>query len=180
MPSSVTSAMNATCLLDLLANTVHTKLNTTLAFNPTWFWSTREEKMFNKVCCWEQTTSFCYITLSIIKNTFKSWCFFSIPGSFDPCKKMFSCVSCGKQYKHRESLSRHIHQECGKLPKHSCLFCPYRTKHKHSLQTHVALKHSLTFNVIWCEFLLKWLKFCICCFFLLPTVFWTITEFDIS
>ncbi|KAK9882334.1 hypothetical protein WA026_020855 [Henosepilachna vigintioctopunctata] len=37
---------------------------------------------------------------------------------------------CGKSYKNRPTLLRHLKLECGKEPQFHCEFCPYKTKRK--------------------------------------------------
>lgn len=53
---------------------------------------------------------------------------------------LYPC-ECGRNYKHRRSLSRHKQQECGKEATHQCQYCPYKAKQKSTLQTHIFIKH---------------------------------------
>lgn len=53
----------------------------------------------------------------------------------------FVCVQCGKAYKNQTSLSRHIHHECGKLPKYSCPRCSKMFKRKDRIKTHLKEVH---------------------------------------
>ncbi|KAJ4427487.1 hypothetical protein ANN_25135 [Periplaneta americana] len=53
----------------------------------------------------------------------------------------FQCPRCGKNYRYKNSLSRHMRLECGKEPQFQCPFCPHSAKHRSHLQTHVASKH---------------------------------------
>lgn len=50
---------------------------------------------------------------------------------------------CGRSYKYKENLSRHLRQECGKEPKFLCHLCPYKAKQKTTLQTHMRCIHPL-------------------------------------
>lgn len=49
----------------------------------------------------------------------------------------FRCKLCGRGYRWRESVLRHLRLECGKEAQFQCPLCPLRTKHKHSLLRHV-------------------------------------------
>lgn len=60
--------------------------------------------------------------------------------------KGFVCERCGKCYKHKGDLTRHLRYECGLEPQFSCPHCPHRTKRKQDLRTHIGLKHSTFAN----------------------------------
>ncbi|KAK3915483.1 Longitudinals lacking protein, isoforms A/B/D/L [Frankliniella fusca] len=53
----------------------------------------------------------------------------------------FACAVCGKRYRWKRNLNRHVRVECGKEPSLQCPCCPYRTKHKSSLSTHMHSRH---------------------------------------
>ncbi|KAG8259357.1 hypothetical protein J6590_014825 [Homalodisca vitripennis] len=55
---------------------------------------------------------------------------------------MFPCALCGRQYKYKDSLRRHLRLECGKDPQFQCSVCDYRAKQKSTLVSHMATKHS--------------------------------------
>ncbi|VEN64373.1 unnamed protein product [Callosobruchus maculatus] len=38
---------------------------------------------------------------------------------------MYKCRTCGKIYKHRQTLYNHARYECGKEPSFQCEYCPY-------------------------------------------------------
>ena len=59
-------------------------------------------------------------------------------------RKVFSCESCGKSYKWKESLLKHQRIECGKLPNFFCEICGNRFMHKHHLIKHMASIHQIT------------------------------------
>ncbi|KAG8259299.1 hypothetical protein J6590_014768 [Homalodisca vitripennis] len=53
----------------------------------------------------------------------------------------FPCHRCGREYRYKTSLQKHLRQECGVAPKFACPVCPYRAKQKSSLQSHMVFKH---------------------------------------
>lgn len=53
----------------------------------------------------------------------------------------YSCVTCGKVYRWKTTLYRHVQVECGKEPHLQCPYCPHRTKRLWDLQKHMKLKH---------------------------------------
>ncbi|CAH1964198.1 unnamed protein product [Acanthoscelides obtectus] len=57
---------------------------------------------------------------------------------------VFPCPQCGKMYRHKRSLVRHVKLECNQEPKFSCpeTGCDYRAHQKVSLRRHVLVKHS--------------------------------------
>lgn len=55
--------------------------------------------------------------------------------------RMFPCQTCGRSYKWRQSLDRHIKHECGKDPNFFCPHCSFQAKHKTSLQRHFMTIH---------------------------------------
>ncbi|XP_039284607.1 zinc finger protein 2-like [Nilaparvata lugens] len=61
---------------------------------------------------------------------------------FLPEMEKFQCNSCGRSYKWRQSLERHLKHECGKDPVYSCLQCKFQAKHKTSLQRHFESFHA--------------------------------------
>ncbi|XP_026481463.1 zinc finger protein 287-like [Ctenocephalides felis] len=48
----------------------------------------------------------------------------------------FKCGICGKFYKYKSNMQRHMRFECGKQPQLKCDRCPYRTYYKHHLNSH--------------------------------------------
>ncbi|KAL1129433.1 hypothetical protein AAG570_013959, partial [Ranatra chinensis] len=52
------------------------------------------------------------------------------------------CPRCGKGYKYRFNLYRHMRYECGGLRHFACLLCDYSAKRKATLQRHTFLKHN--------------------------------------
>lgn len=57
-----------------------------------------------------------------------------------------TCETCGRSYKYRDTLVRHVRLECGKAPQFRCQFCPYMSKQKTNLNVHISLKHSSSYN----------------------------------
>ncbi|PSN32891.1 hypothetical protein C0J52_13312 [Blattella germanica] len=53
----------------------------------------------------------------------------------------FGCPACGKVYRWKNNLYRHLKLECGKEPQFHCPYCPHRAKRKGNLQKHIELKH---------------------------------------
>lgn len=53
----------------------------------------------------------------------------------------YRCSNCGKLYRWKNTLLRHLRLECGKEPQFHCPYCPYRAKRKGNLQKHVMLRH---------------------------------------
>ncbi|KAK3915454.1 Longitudinals lacking protein, isoform G [Frankliniella fusca] len=58
----------------------------------------------------------------------------------DPCKQ-YACPKCGRSYMWKNTLMRHLRNECGKEPQFQCPFCPHRTKLKSNLTQHIRYKH---------------------------------------
>ncbi|XP_011882305.1 PREDICTED: longitudinals lacking protein, isoform G-like [Vollenhovia emeryi] len=55
--------------------------------------------------------------------------------------KVYPCVRCGRCYKVKRSLRRHIVVECGKAPKHKCPYCQHQSKYRASITKHVTNVH---------------------------------------
>ena len=53
------------------------------------------------------------------------------------------CETCGRGYRHRENLLRHIRVECGKEAQFYCMYCKYKTKHKNNLLRHLRCRHQV-------------------------------------
>jgi DNA-directed RNA polymerase subunit RPC12/RpoP len=53
----------------------------------------------------------------------------------------YSCFNCGKLYRWKNTLLRHLRLECGKEPQFYCPYCPHRAKRKGNLQKHVVRRH---------------------------------------
>ena len=59
----------------------------------------------------------------------------------------FTCTNCGKCYKHRGSLKRHMDFECGQEPKFVCPVCPKRWRQKNDLNIHARVQHGLELSI---------------------------------
>lgn len=53
----------------------------------------------------------------------------------------FSCKSCGKTYKYKQSLSLHKRVYCGKEPTMQCPLCPKKCYRKRDFQAHYRQYH---------------------------------------
>lgn len=51
------------------------------------------------------------------------------------------CYSCGRKYKYKKHLNRHVRYECGKGPAFLCPICPKGFSRKQSLTLHIFNKH---------------------------------------
>lgn len=56
--------------------------------------------------------------------------------------RSFGCFRCGKSYKRKETLSRHLRLECGTFPQFACAICNFRFKRKEHLTSHLRSKHA--------------------------------------
>lgn len=54
----------------------------------------------------------------------------------------YACTKCGRHYKHKHILRRHVTFECGKEPQFKCEQCSYRSKRKYELTIHMKTKHT--------------------------------------
>jgi DNA-directed RNA polymerase subunit RPC12/RpoP len=54
---------------------------------------------------------------------------------------LYPCSSCGKAYKWKATLIRHMNDECGKEPKHQCPHCIYKAKQRGNLLVHIKRHH---------------------------------------
>lgn len=52
------------------------------------------------------------------------------------------CKRCGRCYKHKSHLKRHINFECGLPPAFQCPYCGYKCKRKEDIHSHVRKLHS--------------------------------------
>ncbi|XP_034250889.1 longitudinals lacking protein-like [Thrips palmi] len=55
--------------------------------------------------------------------------------------KAYECPKCGRSYMWKNTLMRHLRNECGIEPQFQCPFCPHRTKLKSNLTQHIRYKH---------------------------------------
>ncbi|XP_033207794.1 longitudinals lacking protein, isoforms A/B/D/L-like [Belonocnema kinseyi] len=51
------------------------------------------------------------------------------------------CVNCGKSYKWKHHLSRHLKFECNRNPRFFCPFCPFGSKRRSNVYLHIKNRH---------------------------------------
>ncbi|KAG8259400.1 hypothetical protein J6590_014870 [Homalodisca vitripennis] len=68
-------------------------------------------------------------------------------GMQDPSMYPFTCQICGKAYKYKKNLIRHVKHECNMEPKFTCTLCPFKSKQHGHLKIHMLKKHSMNFNI---------------------------------
>jgi len=51
--------------------------------------------------------------------------------------------NCGRKYKHRESLGKHLKYECGVPKKFRCEICNRAFAQKENFKTHMGIKHKI-------------------------------------
>lgn len=61
----------------------------------------------------------------------------SHPSAPLPGAPTHDCPHCGKQYKWKITLNRHLRLECGKEPQFPCPLCPMKFKRKDQMLSHV-------------------------------------------
>lgn len=58
----------------------------------------------------------------------------------------FTCYKCGKRYTWTDSLTRHLREGCGKLPRHKCTLCGRKFKRRDYLLRHENNVHKAEWN----------------------------------
>ncbi|KAG8034867.1 hypothetical protein G9C98_007943 [Cotesia typhae] len=74
---------------------------------------------------------------------------YSLPGIHSgifSLEKPFPCHKCGRSYRNKGSLKRHLHDECGKPPQYICSICEKGFKQKANFQRHNATIHAHLFS----------------------------------
>ncbi|XP_076644928.1 uncharacterized protein LOC143354572 [Halictus rubicundus] len=59
----------------------------------------------------------------------------------DHHRKPYPCYSCGRSYTRKDTLRRHMRDECGKNPQYICYVCKKGFKQKSNFQRHSANVH---------------------------------------
>lgn len=56
----------------------------------------------------------------------------------------FNCPNmCGRTYKRKQYVTRHLKYECGVIPQFDCSFCEKKFAHKETLKVHLMKIHKL-------------------------------------
>ncbi|XP_049779172.1 zinc finger protein 30-like [Schistocerca cancellata] len=63
-------------------------------------------------------------------------CYFGAGDMSSLCGLRFYCHQCGRTYKHKDKLRRHLRLECGVPRRFTCFACSRSFKHKHHLTHH--------------------------------------------
>lgn len=53
----------------------------------------------------------------------------------------FGCSQCGRTYKNKSHLRRHVRYECNKEPEFACPYCQRKFHQKSNMRCHVGLIH---------------------------------------
>ncbi|XP_076237935.1 uncharacterized protein LOC143181437 [Calliopsis andreniformis] len=61
-------------------------------------------------------------------------------------RKPYPCHSCGRSYTRKDTLRRHMRDECGKIPQYICYVCQKGFKQKSNFQRHSANVHGFRMN----------------------------------
>lgn len=64
----------------------------------------------------------------------------------DPDKR-FRCLQCGRSYKLKTHLTRHVRFECGVEPQFHCTHCGKSFTRKDSMTTHIRMFHRQEHNI---------------------------------
>ncbi|KAM0727086.1 Zinc finger protein 746 [Formica fusca] len=66
--------------------------------------------------------------------------FYDLKSKREHCRvnydRPFTCYKCGKRYTWTDSLTRHLREGCGVLPKHNCTLCGRKFRRKDYLLRH--------------------------------------------
>ena len=61
--------------------------------------------------------------------------------NFTETAKKFICTQCGTGYKKKYTLTNHLKNECGKLPRFKCPYCTYMAKRRTHIRRHIQSQH---------------------------------------
>jgi uncharacterized C2H2 Zn-finger protein len=62
---------------------------------------------------------------------------------FAELQRPYKCPSCGKRYRYKKSLNKHVKWICGKEPQFRCNWCPRAFKQKYDYKTHMKMVHKV-------------------------------------
>lgn len=90
----------------------------------------------------------CLISMGVINIC---WCFIHLKMGEDYCilvilwyfkgSEKHGCELCGRAYKRKQHLVRHLRFECGKEAQFECTFCSYKSRQRETLKVHIIMKH---------------------------------------
>ncbi|KAG8308281.1 hypothetical protein J6590_002370 [Homalodisca vitripennis] len=69
----------------------------------------------------------------------------SAPGKAQSAKSFFACLTCGRRYRQKHHLKRHVEYECNVEPRFQCRHCGDKFRHNHSMQRHMLNMHQPQF-----------------------------------
>lgn len=63
-------------------------------------------------------------------------------------RKSHYCPKCSRSYTNKGALSRHLRQECGKMPRHTCRYCLKSFRQRSSFERHAIQIHGISLDIL--------------------------------